>query len=93
MNNIDIMSIILTVGTGLLGVVVTFVQYIISSRNEKKEIQIKYNIKNINSSLYEDLKNGNANDNVDSSNIKDDYLHRLLESYHNQALQQANIQF
>lgn len=93
MNNIDIMSIILTVGTGLLGVAVTFVQYIISRRSETKEIEIKYNIRNTNSSLHEDLKNGNANDNADSSDIKDDYVHTLLESYHNQAIQQANIQF
>lgn len=93
MNNMDIMSIILTVGTGLLGVAVTFVQYIISRTSEKKEIEIKYNIRNTNSSLHEDLKNGNANDNADSSDIKDDYVHTLLESYHNQAIQQANIQF
>lgn len=93
MNNMDIMSIILTVGTGLLGVAVTFVQYIISRRSETKEIEIKYNIRNTNSSLHEDLKDGNSNDNADSSDIKDDYVHTLLESYHNQAIQQANIQF
>lgn len=91
MNNIDIISIILTVGTGLLGVAASVVQYINSRINEKKEIEIKYNIKKIASN--ENSKNGTINNIPKNSNVEENYLHRLLESYHNQALQQASIQF
>lgn len=93
MKNIDIMSLILTVGTGFLGVAVSVVQYIISRRRDEKEVEIKYNIRDINSSLHVNSKNVKVNDNVKIIDVKEDYLHRLLESYHNQALQQANIQF
>lgn len=90
-NNIDIMSILLTAGTAFFGVVVSFVQYIISRKNEKKEIEIKYNVKNISSN--ENTKSGAINNNIENPNIEENYLQRLLESYHNQALQQASIQF
>lgn len=94
MNNIDIMSVILTIGTGLLGIVVSCLQYLISSRSEKKKIEIKYSARNINSSLHEDSDSGKISDNAENSNIiQEDYLHSLLEAYHNQALKQANIQF
>lgn len=89
-NNIDIMSILLTAGTAFFGVVVSFVQYIISRKSEKKEIEIKYNVKNISSN--ENTKSGAIN-NIENPNIEENYLQRLLESYHNQALQQASIQF
>lgn len=83
-NNIDIMSILLTTGTALLGVVVSCVQYIIGRKNEKKEIEIKYSVKNINAN--ETTKSETIN-NINISNIEENYLHRLLELYHNQALQ------
>ena len=91
MDNIHIISIILTVGTGFLGVVVLFGQYINSRINEKKEIKIKYSIKN--GSSNENSKNGTVNDSIEELYNEKNYLHRLLESYHNQALQQSSIQF
>lgn len=93
MKNIDVISIILTVCTGILVLVVSYVQYIISKTSEKKEKEIKHNIKNNNSSLFKYTKIGKMNNNVETPGIKEDDLHRLLESYHNQTLQQANIQF
>lgn len=91
MNNIDIMSILLTVGTAFLGFAVSFVQYIISRINEKKKTEIKYII-NSNSSNV-NYKNISVNDNIENTTVEENYLNRLLESYHNQALQQASIQF
>ncbi len=87
-NNIVIISILLTVGTAVLGIIVSFVQYIISRKIEKKEIEIKYNInKNMNSN------ENPVNEKIENPIIEENYLHRLLESYHDQALQQASIQF
>lgn len=87
-NNIVIISILLTVGTAVLGIIVSFVQYIISRKIEKKEIEIKYNInKNMNSN------ENSVNEKIENPIIEENYLHRLLESYHDQALQQASIQF
>lgn len=87
-NNIVIISVLLTVGTAVLGIIVSFVQYIISRKIEKKEIEIKYNInKNMNSN------ENPVNEKLENPIIEENYLHRLLESYHDQALQQASIQF
>lgn len=72
-NNIVIISILLTVGTAVLGIIVSFVQYIISRKIEKKEIEIKYNInKNMNSN------ENPVNEKIENPIIEENYLHRLL---------------
>jgi len=93
MKNTDMISIVLTVGTGILGVVMLYIQYIINKRSEKKETEIKYNSKNVNSIPDQSIKDDYPDDNKETSGITEDYLHILLESYHTQALQQANTQF
>lgn len=91
MNHIELMSVLLTAGTAFLGVATLFIQYLISRMNEKKETEIKYGIKTIHSG--EHFKTGTVNENTENSNDEENYLQRLLESYHSQALQQASIQF
>jgi len=76
-----------------MGVVVLYVLNIISKRNEKAEIELKYNKKNINSLIHNNAVDGQEVSNEESSDSEENYLQKLLESYYNQALQQANIQF
>lgn len=87
----DIMFILLTVGAGCLGVVMAAVQYVVSRKNEKMETGIKYSMKSRRSG-------GNSGDGAGHGQegdmeTEENHFHRILESYHNQALQQAAVQF
>jgi len=90
MDNTNMISIILTVGISILGIVMLYVQYIISRKNEKIEIELKYHS---NASVHKDSENGQACNGEKNSDVQENTLHKLLELYYNQALQQANIQF
>lgn len=87
----DIMFILLTVGVGCVGFAMLAVQYMLSRKNEKIETGIKYSMKSRRSG-------GNSGDGTGHGQEGDmetdeNHFHRILESYHNQALKQAAVQF
>ena len=84
---VEYVSIIITLLTVIFGIGISLVQFWVGKRNDAKELEIKYNIDKI--SFRQELKK----DKMQFTNINANYLHKLLELHHNQALQQANIQF
>lgn len=90
-NVIDFASIFVTLLVSILSLVIPFILYRINKGTEAKQLEIKYDLDK-RFLIQADNKNCKIN-REKSINIEESYLHKLLELHHNQALQQANIQF
>lgn len=90
-NVVDFTSIFITLLAGVLSIAISLILHRINKGTEAKQLEIKYDLDKMFS-----IKEDNENYKIDREkniNIEGSYLHKLLELHHNQALQQANIQF
>lgn len=88
---IDSTSIFISLLTGILPLVLSVIIHRINKSTETKQLEIKYDLDKI-FSIKKDNESCKIN-REKSINIEESYLHKLLELHHNQALQQANVQF
>lgn len=88
---IDFTSIFITLLASILSFVIPFILHGINKKTEAKQLEIKYDLDKMFSLKEDNEKCKIAKE--ESIKIKESYLHKLLELHHNQALQQANIQF
>lgn len=87
----DSMNFFISLFVGVVGCIISFVMYRVSNRTENNQIKIKYDIGKIMSVKLEKKKE--KLDDEEKLELEENYLYKLLELHHNQALQQSNIQF
>ena len=85
---VDFLSVFISLLISVLSFAMSCILYKIRKGNEEKQLEIKYDLDKLFSIKKDSKIDGEKNINIEGS-----YLYKLLELHHNQALQQANIQF